>query len=202
MKELTSRQAEVLEFIRTYLSETGYPPTRLDISRKLGFKSANAAEEHLKALARKNVIEVMPGTSRGIKLKKKLPNGVPVVGKVSAGKPILAPEHIDAHYEMNPEIFDPPADYLLRVNGDSMIEGGIHDGDLLVVHDTDEVKNNDLVVARVDGEVTVKRFRKSRSKYQIMLMPQNSKYSPSVLDSRHQPFNIEGKGVGLMRHYR
>ncbi|MDA9316170.1 transcriptional repressor LexA, partial [Pseudomonadales bacterium] len=169
--KLTPRQAEVLAFIKSYLDETGYPPTRADIARQLGFKSANASEEHLKALARKGAIEMIPGTSRGIKLPES--NGIPIVGRVAAGSPILAQEHIEDYCELSPNFFKPAADYLLTVHGDSMIECGILDGDLLAVHRTQSVNNGDIIVARVEDEVTVKRLQTNRSKHLITLLPEN-----------------------------
>jgi repressor LexA len=166
MNKLTTRQAEVLEFIKSYIEETGYPPTRADIARELGFKSANASEEHLKALARKGAIEMIPGTSRGIKLPENENEGLPIIGRVAAGNPILAEEHIEDYCELPASFFSPNADYLLQVCGDSMIECGIMDGDLLAVHRTQNVNNGDIVVARIEDEVTVKRFKRSRSKHQ------------------------------------
>lgn len=198
MNKLTPRQAEVLAFIKSHIDDTGYPPTRADIANQLGFKSANASEEHLKALARKGAIEIIPGTSRGIKLPES--EGIPIVGRVAAGNPILAEEHIEDYCELPATFFSPSADYLLQVRGDSMIECGILDGDLLAVHRTQQVNNGDIVVARIEDEVTVKRFRKSRSKYQVTLLPENQAYSPIEVDLRYQDFEIEGLGVGIIRH--
>ena len=198
MNKLTPRQAEVLAFIKSYIEETGYPPTRADIANELGFKSANASEEHLKALARKGAIEMIPGTSRGIKLPES--GGIPIVGRVAAGNPILAEEHIEDYCELPATFFSPAADYLLQVRGDSMIEIGILNGDLLAVHRTKNINNGDIVVARIEDEVTVKRFRKGRSKHQVTLEPENQEYSPIEVDLRHQEFQIEGLGVGILRH--
>ena len=198
MENLTPRQAEVLAFIKSHIDDTGYPPTRADIAKELGFKSANASEEHLKALARKGAIEIIPGTSRGIKLPES--EGIPIVGRVAAGNPILAQEHIEDYCELPASFFNPAADYLLQVRGDSMIECGILDGDLLAVHRTQQVNNGDIVVARIEDEVTVKRFRKGRSKHQVTLEPENQEYSPIEVDLRHQDFEIEGLGVGILRH--
>jgi repressor LexA len=198
MENLTPRQAEVLAFIKSHIEDTGYPPTRADIAKELGFKSANASEEHLKALARKGAIEIIPGTSRGIKLPES--EGIPIVGRVAAGNPILAQEHIEDYCELPASFFNPAADYLLQVRGDSMIECGILDGDLLAVHRTQQVNNGDIVVARIEDEVTVKRFRKGRSKHQVTLEPENKDYSPIEVDLRHQDFEIEGLGVGILRH--
>ena len=200
MNKLTARQTEVLEFIKSYIEETGYPPTRADIAKKLGFKSANASEEHLKALARKGAIEMIPGTSRGIKLPESENEGLPIIGRVAAGSPILAEEHIEDYFELPATFFSPNADYLLQVRGDSMIECGIMDGDLLAVHKTQNVNNGDIVVARIEDEVTVKRFKRSRSKHQVTLFPENKDYSPIEIDLRHQHFEIEGLGVGVIRH--
>ena len=200
MNKLTTRQAEVLGFIKSYIEEIGYPPTRADIARELGFKSANASEEHLKALARKGVIEMIPGTSRGIKLPESENEGLPIIGRVAAGNPILAEEHIEDYCELPASFFSPNADYLLQVRGDSMIECGIMDGDLLAVHRTQNVNNGDIVVARIEDEVTVKRFKRSRSKHQVTLLPENKDYSPIEVDLRHQEFEIEGLAVGVIRH--
>ena len=198
MNKLTPRQKEVLAFIKSYIGETGYPPTRADIANELGFKSANASEEHLKALARKGAIEMIPGTSRGIKLPES--GGIPIVGRVAAGNPILAEEHIEDYCELPATFFNPAADYLLQVRGDSMIEIGILNGDLLAVHRTKNINNGDIVVARIEDEVTVKRFRKGRSKHQVTLEPENQENSPIEVDLRHQEFQIEGLGVGILRH--
>ena len=200
MNKLTARQSEVLKFIKSYIEETGYPPTRADIAKELGFKSANASEEHLKALARKGAIEMIPGTSRGIKLPDSENEGLPIIGRVAAGNPILAEEHIEDYCELPATFFSPNADYLLQVCGDSMIECGIMDGDLLAVHRTQNVNNGDIVVARIEDEVTVKRFKRSKSKHQVTLLPENKDFSPIEVDLRRQNFEIEGLGVGVIRH--
>ena len=200
MNKLTARQTEVLEFIKSYIDEIGYPPTRADIAKELGFKSANASEEHLKALARKGAIEMIPGTSRGIKLPDSENQGLPIIGRVAAGNPILAEEHIEDYCELPATFFNPNADYLLQVCGESMIECGIMDGDLLAVHRTQNVNDGDIVVARIEDEVTVKRFKRSRSKHQVTLLPENKDFSPIEVDLRHQNFEIEGLGVGVIRH--
>ena len=200
MNKLTTRQTEVLEFIKSYIDEIGYPPTRADIAKELGFKSANASEEHLKALARKGAIEMIPGTSRGIKLPERENEGLPIIGRVAAGNPILAEEHIEDYCELPATFFSPNADYLLQVCGDSMVECGIMDGDLLAVHRTQNVNDGDIVVARIEDEVTVKRFKRSRSKHQVTLLPENKDFSPIEVDLRHQNFEIEGLGVGVIRH--
>jgi repressor LexA len=198
MIKLTARQNEVLDFIRSYIDETGYPPTRADIAQELGFKSANASEEHLKALARKGAIEMIPGTSRGIKLPDS--NGIPIVGRVAAGSPILAQEHIEDYCEIPASFFKPRADYLLTVNGDSMMEGGILDGDLLAVHKTTNVNNGDIVVARIEDEVTVKRYDRGRRKWHVTLLPENKDFSPIVVDIRDKSFAFEAIGVAILRH--
>ena len=198
MNKLTARQTQVLDFIRSHIDETGYPPTRADIAQELGFRSANASEEHLKALARKGAIEIIPGTSRGIKLANN--HGIPIVGRVAAGNPILAEENIEDYCDLAAEFFKPRADYMLRVRGDSMIDAGIFDGDLLAVHKTTNVNNNDIVVARIEDEVTVKRFHRGRSKHMVSLLPENPDYSPIEVDLRDKNFAIEGLSVGLIRH--
>ena len=203
MKPLTPRQAEVLELIKVNMSETGMPPTRAEIAQKLGFKSANAAEEHLKALAKKGVIEIMPGTSRGIRLLLEEEevleeSGLPLIGKVAAGEPILAQEHIESHYQGDPALFHPRADFLLRVQGMSMKNIGILDGDLLAVHKTQEVRNGQVVVARLDEDVTVKRFQRKGS--QVWLLPENEELSPIEVDLSCQQLTIEGLAVGVIRN--
>jgi len=203
MRPLTARQEEVLQLIKDTMLNTGMPPTRAEIARELGFKSANAAEEHLKALARKGVIEILPGTSRGIKLNTPLEDqleelGLPLIGRVAAGEPILAQEHIEGHYRVDPSLFKPSADFLLRVNGMSMKDIGILDGDLLAVHRTTDVHNGQVVVARVDDDVTVKRLEKKGR--QVLLHAENEAFSPILVDLATQPFNIEGIAVGVIRN--
>ncbi|MBJ39714.1 MAG: LexA repressor [Gammaproteobacteria bacterium] len=197
MNKLTNRQSQVLDFIRSHIEATGYPPTRADIANELGFRSPNASEEHLKALARKGAIEMIPGTSRGIKLPD--PLGIPIVGRVAAGNPILAEEHIEDRCEIPPSLFSPSADYFLRVKGDSMVECGILDGDLLAVHRTTEANNGDIVVARIEDEVTVKRLRRQRSRHLVTLLPENRDFAPIEVDLRTSEFAIEGLGVGVLR---
>ena len=197
MQKLTTRQSQVLDLIRKHIDNTGYPPTRADIAAQLGFKSANAAEEHLKALARKGAIEIIPGTSRGIRLPEDA--GLPIVGQVAAGEPILATEHVEDHCAVPPEFFHPRADYLLRVRGDSMKDVGILDQDLLAVHKTEEASNGQIVVARIDDDVTVKRLQRGRAKHQITLLPENDDFEPIKVDLREQSFAIEGLSVGVLR---
>lgn len=197
MDKLTHRQTVVLDFIKSYIADTGYPPTRADIARELGFRSPNAAEEHLRALARKGAIQMTPGRSRGIRLPA--PSGLPIVGRVAAGNPILAIEHIEDTCQMPAEFFRPAADFLLRVRGDSMTGAGILDGDLLAVHKTPEARNGQIVVARVDDEVTVKRFQRTSSRARVLLLPENDDYEPIEVDLREQELAIEGLGVGVIR---
>lgn len=197
MTTLTPRQAQVLDLIRDYINATGYPPTRADIAQELGFKSPNAAEEHLKALARKGAIEMIPGTSRGIRLPE--PAGMPVVGRVAAGQPILAEQNIEDRLDVAPGIFRPRADYLLRVRGDSMLDAGILDGDLLAVHSTPEAAHGQIVVARIEDEVTMKRLQRTRQRHRILLLAENPNYAPIEVDLSRQAFAIEGLSVGIIR---
>lgn len=197
--KLTARQSEVLELIRTHISESGWPPTRAEIAKTLGFRSANAAEDHLRALARKGAIELLPGASRGIRLTEPHSEvlALPVVGQVAAGTPILAIEHIEARHQVDPDLFRPRADYLLRVKGLSMRDVGILDGDLLAVHATPEARNGQIVVARLDDEVTVKRLKRQADR--VWLLPENPEFEPLEIDLREQSLAIEGLGVGVLR---
>lgn len=199
--KLTPRQRQILELIRQQLENTGFPPTRAEIADAFGFRSLNAAEEHLKALARKGAIELLKGTSRGIRLLESArPEGLPVVGRVAAGSPILAEEHVEGHYAIDVSLFRPRADYLLRVQGMSMRGAGILDGDLLAVHRVQEAENGQIVVARLEDEVTVKRFRRhGRWRHRVQLLPENPEFSPIEVDLRSQALVIEGLGVGLLR---
>ncbi len=205
MVKLTVRQAEVLDLIRSQIEATGLPPTRAEIARQLGFRSANAAEEHLKALARKGAIEMIAGTSRGIRIvdeqntpDQNIPSGLPVIGQVAAGSPLLAAEHIETYCDINPGFFQPRADYFLRVRGMSMKDIGILDGDLLAVHKTHEARNGQIVVARIDDEVTVKRFE--RQKERILLHPENPDFDTIVVEPSSGTFAIEGLSVGVLRN--
>ena len=206
--QLTARQRQILDWIRGYLETNGMPPTRAEIAIGLGFSTPSSAEDHLQALARKGAIEMLPGASRGLRLKEMpgmpLQGALPLVGRVAAGHPILAVENIESHYRVDPALFSPRADYLLRVRGESMHDAGILDGDLLAVHRTGEARNGQIVVARVGGpggdEVTVKRFRKRGR--EIVLMPENAAFEPIVVDPRATAFAIEGIGVGLVRSGR
>jgi repressor LexA len=199
MRELTPRQSQILDMIQDFINETGMPPTRAEIARELGFKSANAAEEHLRALQRKGVLELVPGASRGIQLKDSLREqmGLPLVGRVAAGSPILAQEHIEAHYKLDPALFDPKPHYLLRVHGMSMKDAGILDGDLVAVHRTPEVRSRQIIVARLEDEVTVKRYRQEGAI--VWLLPENSEFEPIQVDLAHQALVIEGVVVGVIR---
>jgi repressor LexA len=201
--ELTQRQNEILNLIRRQIEKTGLPPTRADICEALGFKSPNAAESHLRALEAKGVIEMTPGASRGVRLVARGAQApefsLPVVGRVAAGEPILAVEHIEDHYRVDPRLFKPRADYLLRVRGHSMREAGIRDGDFLAVHRARQAESGQIVVARLnDEEITVKRFHR-RSAYLVQLLPENPDFDPIGLDLRKDALVIEGIGVGVLR---
>jgi len=197
MEKLTPRQQQVLDLVRQHIDQTGYPPTRADIARDLGFRSANAAEEHLKALARKGAIEMIAGASRGIRLPESA--GIPIVGRVAAGNPVLAQQNIEEYCDLSPSFFKPRADYFLVVQGDSMMDVGILDGDLLAVHSTRVASNGDIVVARIEEEVTVKRLRRTGQKHVVELLPENPDYKPIRVDLREQALTIEGISVGVLR---
>ena len=179
MIKLTARQQQVMDVIKSSIEATGMPPTRADIARELGFKSANAAEEHLKALAKKGVIELVAGASRGIRLTEQL--GLPIIGRVAAGAPLLAQEHIEDYCDLSASFFAPPAHYLLQVCGDSMINVGIIDGDLLAVHSTTDVKEGQIAVVRIEDEVTVKRWKRV-SNTRVDLVAENDNYAPIEVD--------------------
>ncbi|MBG6248211.1 MULTISPECIES: transcriptional repressor LexA [Symbiopectobacterium] len=199
MKALTTRQQQVYDLIRDHIAQSGMPPTRAEIAQQLGFRSPNAAEEHLKALARKGVIETVSGASRGIRLLMEDENvGLPLIGRVAAGEPLLAQEHIECHYQVDPSMFKPHADFLLRVSGMSMKDIGILDGDLLAVHKTQEVRNGQVVVTRIEDEVTVKRLKRQGNT--VQLLAENEAFSPIVVDLREQSFTIEGLAVGVIRN--
>ena len=197
MRPLTARQAEILALIQDFMERSGFPPTRAEIAAQLGFKSANAAEEHLRALERKGILDILPGASRGIQLKQSGLPGLPLIGRVAAGSPILAEENIKSRHKVDPTLFSPKADYLLKVKGDSMINIGIMDGDLLAVHRTSEARSGQVVVARIDNEVTVKRLKRKGNS--IELLPENDALSPIVVDPAVNDFAIEGLAVGLIR---
>lgn len=194
---LTPRQNEVLRFIEAALAKQGVPPSRAEIARALRFRSINAAESHLQALARKGAIELVPGTARGIRLRE---SGLPVIGRVAAGAPVLAVEHIETRYQLDPALFHPRADYLLRVQGMSMRDAGILDGDLLAVHRTQTAYNGQIVVARVGDEVTVKRLE--RRQRTLRLLPANPDFAPIDVSARRETFALEGVAVGVIRNGR
>jgi len=194
--KLTARQQQVMDVIKSSIEATGMPPTRADIARELGFKSANAAEEHLKALAKKGVIELVAGASRGIRLTEQ--HGLPIVGRVAAGAPLLAQEHIEDYCDLSASFFAPPAHYLLQVCGDSMINAGIFDGDLLAVHSTTDVKEGQIAVVRIDDEVTVKRWKRV-SATRVDLIAENDDFAPIEIDLSAQSVFVEGISVGVIR---
>lgn len=194
--KLTARQQQVMDVIKSSIEATGMPPTRADIARELGFKSANAAEEHLKALAKKGVIELVAGASRGIRLTEQ--HGLPIVGRVAAGAPLLAQEHIEDYCDLSASFFAPPAHYLLQVCGDSMINAGIFDGDLLAVHSTTDVKEGQIAVVRIDDEVTVKRWKRVRAN-RVDLIAENDDFAPIEIDLSAQSVFVEGISVGVIR---
>lgn len=206
-KPLTRRQKEILVFISDHIQSAGFPPTRNDLSKHFGFRSPNAAESHLRALESKGVIRIEAGQSRGITLtglsianlpaasSKRMP--LPLVGRVAAGSPILAQENIEHEYRVDPALFSARPHYLLRVEGSSMRDAGILDGDLLAVHRTPEARDGQIVVARLDDEVTVKRFK--RKGHMVSLLPENPEFQPIQVDLRHQDLVIEGLGVGIVR---
>ena len=195
MRDLTRRQEEILNLIKEWIETTGLPPTRAEIAERFGFSSPNAAEQHLKVLAKKGVLDLMPGVSRGIQLKGEA--GLPVVGRVAAGSPILAQEHIERHVQIDSALFAPRADYLLKVHGMSMKDIGILDGDLLAVHRSAEARAGQVVVARIGDEVTVKRFQKRG--HTVRLLPENPDFEPIEVDLKRQELVIEGIAVGVIR---
>ncbi len=202
MSDLTVRQQRVMDFILDFIAEQGFPPTRAEICNALGFRSPNAAEDHLRALTKKGAIEMLSGTSRGIRplTGKKSKAGIPLVGQVAAGVPILAQENIESRHKIDPGLFHPRADYLLRVVGKSMQDAGIADGDLLAVHKGRDAANGDIVVARIDDEVTVKRFRQRGNI--VRLIPENKRFKTLVVDLRKEDLSIEGIAVGIIRNHK
>lgn len=195
MEELTKRQQEILRMIREFMADSGFPPTRADICRAMGFSSPNAAEEHLRTLERKGAIEMLAGASRGIRLTEA--PGLPLIGRVAAGSPLLAVENIETRFELDPRLFTPRADYLLRVRGSSMRDAGILDGDLIAVHRAHEARSGQVVVARLHDEVTVKRFRRRGN--QVQLVPENPDFKIIEVDLNRTPLAIEGIAVGVIR---
>jgi repressor LexA len=205
MEVLTERQAEVLRLIQDLTEVSGFPPTRAEIAERMGFRSVNAAEQHLRALERKGAIDISSGASRGIRVLDTRPGQrggrlleLPVIGRVAAGSPILAEEHVQGRYQVDPNLFTPRADYLLRVRGMSMRDAGILEGDLLAVHRTDEARTGQVVVARLGDEVTVKRLR--RRGQAVQLLPENPDFEPIEVDLRRDPLVIEGVAVGVIRN--
>ncbi len=198
---LTKRQSEILAFIQDTIKKNDSPPTRSEIAQKFGFRSANSAEDHLQALARKAYIELAPGVSRGIRLveKDKIKKGkmLPVVGRVAAGQPILAIENVEENYFVDEALFELPPDYLLRVKGLSMINAGIKDNDLLVVHASKIARDGAIVVARINEEVTVKRFTQKDSK--VFLFPENPDFKTIEINLESEEFSLEGLGIGVIR---
>jgi repressor LexA len=203
---LTERQSEILRLIKELTEISGFPPTRAEIAERMGFRSVNAAEQHLRALARKGAIEISSGASRGIRVRERAGSRVgrllelPVIGRVAAGQPLLAEAHVQARYALDPNLFTPRADYLLRVRGMSMRDAGILEGDLLAVHRSAEAASGQIVVARIGDEVTVKRLR--RRGHTVQLLPENPDYEPIEIDARDERFAIEGIGVGVIRNGR
>ena len=199
MNELTPGQRKVLNMVKDFIEEYGMPPTRMESANELCFKSPNAAEEHLKALQKKGVIELIKGSSRGIRLKDSLREqiGLPLVGKVAAGHPILAHENIDDYLDIDPDIFNPSPHYLLRVEGMSMKNAGILDNDIVAVHRTSEIRSRQIVVARINDEVTVKRYTQNNSI--VTLFPENSEFNPITVDLSEDEMVIEGVVVGVIR---
>lgn len=212
MLKLTPRQEQILNLIKEAIINTGFPPTRAEIASELGFKSANAAEEHLQALARKGAITIAPGTSRGIRLAEELVESlqqsarhiqetldIPLVGRVAAGSPILAEEHIERRYNLDPLLFSERPDYLLKVRGMSMRDAGILEGDLLAVKKTTQANNGQIVVARLGDDVTVKRYKKTGG--HVELLPENPEFSPIIVTNDREDFVLEGLAVGLLRNW-
>lgn len=199
MLELTERQAAVLAFVRAYIFERGMPPTRAEIVAHFGYASPNAAQAHLRALARRGAIELSAATSRGIRLLPGVDAAgtLPLIGRVAAGAPMLAVEHVETRYQVDASLFSPRADYLLRVRGDSMTGAGINDHDLLAVHATRQARNGQIVVARLDDEVTVKRLQ--RRGRRLRLLAANPDYEPIAVDLKRQQITIEGLAVGVIR---
>ncbi len=203
MRDLTPRQKEILQLIYDIIDDTGMPPTRAEIAQHFGFKSANAAKEHLKALQKKGAIELVPGASRGIRLPDAVNDsmreeqGLPLVGRVAAGSPILAQEHVEGRYQVDPNLFHPQPHYLLQVHGQSMKDVGIFSGDLVAVHRTPDVRHNQIVVARLEDEVTVKRYRQKGK--EVWLMPENPDFDPIKVDLEFESLVIEGIVVGVIR---
>lgn len=203
MEPLTERQAEILRLIRELTEVSGFPPTRAEIARSMGFRSVNAAEQHLRALEKKGVLEISSGASRGIRVRDRGAHRMgrllelPVIGRVAAGSPILAEAHVQGRFQIDPNLFTPRADYLLRVRGMSMRDAGILENDLLAVHRAQDARSGQIVVARIEDEVTVKRLR--RRGYSVQLLAENPDFEPIELDLRRDSLTIEGLAVGVIR---
>lgn len=198
-KALTPRQAEILRLIEAHVEDSGFPPTRAEICSAMGFSSPNAAETHLRALERKGVIEMTSGASRGIRLKQQLQQStLPVIGRVAAGSPVLAQQNVEQRCRVDPALFEPAADYLLRVRGMSMRDAGILEGDLLAVHRTPNFRSGQIVVARLHDEVTVKRIHRNRNI--VELLPENPEFQPIIVDLKRESLEIEGIAVGVIRN--
>ncbi len=206
MDDLTERQTEILKLVRDLTEASGFPPTRAEIAERMGFRSVNAAEQHLRALEKKGALEISAGSSRGLRVKERAGRSLgrvmelPVIGRVAAGSPILAEEHVQGRYAVDPNLFTPHADYLLRVRGLSMRDAGILEGDLLAVHKTHDVRSGQIVVARLADEVTVKRLRRRGNS--VQLLPENPDFEPIEVDQRSEEFSIEGVAVGVIRNGR
>jgi repressor LexA len=205
LEELTDRQEEILRLIKDLTEVAGYPPTRAEIAERMGFRSVNAAEQHLRALEKKGAIDIAEGASRGIRVRDGRASArggrlleLPVIGRVAAGSPMLAEEHLTGRYQVDPTLFTPRADYLLRVRGMSMRDAGILEDDLLAVHRTEEARSGQIIVARLADEVTVKRLR--RRGHAVQLLPENPDFEPIEVDLRRDSMTIEGIAVGVIRN--
>ena len=205
MDDLTERQSEILKLIRELTEVSGFPPTRAEIAERMGFRSVNAAEQHLRALEKKGAIDIESGASRGIRVRdgRGAPRAgrlleLPVIGRVAAGSPILAEEHVQGRFQVDPNLFTPRADYLLRVRGMSMRDAGILEGDLLAVHKTQDARSGQVVVARLADVVTVKRLRRKGNT--VQLLPENPDFEPIEVDARSEEQAIEGIAVGVIRN--
>ncbi|MEZ6197544.1 MAG: transcriptional repressor LexA [Planctomycetota bacterium] len=195
--ELTPRQREVLDFIRRFLDERGFPPSQAEIAAALGLRSTNAVAQHLRLLEKKGALRTTAGAARGLRLARPVETGLPLIGEVAAGRPILAEENVERRIELPPSLFRPRADYLLRVRGDSMIEVGIRPGDLVAVRRCDRLEEGEIAVVRIDDEVTLKRWTTHDNK--VILRPENRALRPLVLDPRRDAIAVEGTVVGLLR---
>lgn len=200
MRDLTARQEEILNLIKSYLKTQGFPPTRADIAKTFGFKSHNAAEQHLRAIEKKGFISILPGASRGIVLNEKEDFGIPIIGLVAAGQPILAKENIEYKVEIPQSMFGQKADFLLKVKGDSMIDMGIHENDLIAVKKVQECKEGQVIVARIGEEVTVKTFN-INGEGEVVLEPANKNFKPIKIDPNEEEFSLEGVCIGVIKKF-